>query len=363
MDQRERTLLAVILTIFAVGCTNDAPPPLVSATPVLTHPVEPVGDASTDASPGRDASAADGGAELVDGGALTDGATATSEDGLTPDFLAWLDGHGYHADDFARRDLGSPASFGGKIPTLPGTGKRPVVFVHGNSDRAIGGSYGGWSKPRAAFRAAGYAPSELYATTWGPGDPNQASSQTHRASYLGRVRRFLDAVLAYTGNDRVTVISHSMGVTLARRAIQGGLYRDEAGASVDLGAPLGGKVAVFVGLAGANYGLSSCYLAAGIAATCGTDTGFFPGQMLGFSVVGRARILEETNRSPHAEGAYVVSAWSRYDEILGGGGLVWGQKTAEIPGSDDVREVNDSAVGHFQIKDDFGPWLVSVADR
>ena len=85
--------------------------------------------------------------------------------------------------------------------------------------------------------------------------------------------------------------------------------------------------------------------------------------MVGFSVVGRARILEETNRSPHTEGGYVVSAWSRYDEILGGGGLVWGQKTAEIPGSDEVREVNDSAVGHFQIKDDFGPWLVSVVDR
>ena len=262
MDRRERTLLAVILPIFALGCTNDAPPPLVSATPVLTHPVEPVGDASADASSSRDGSTVDGGADVGDAGVVTDGATAASEDGLSPDFLAWLDSHGYQADDFARRDLGSPASFGGKIQTLPGTGKRPVVFVHGNSDRAIGGSYGGWSKPRAAFRAAGYAPSELYATTWGPGDPNQASSQTHRASYLGRVRRFLDAVLAYTASDRVTVISHSMGVTLARRAIQGGLYRDEAGATVDLGAPLGGKVAVFVGLAGANYGLSSCYLAA-----------------------------------------------------------------------------------------------------
>lgn len=340
--------------MFALGCANDAPPPLVSATPVLTHPVEPAGDAGapvTDAAP-----------DAAPDGASSDGATAAA-DGLTPDFLAWLAAHGYAADDFARQDLGAPASFGGKTPGIPATTKRPVVFVHGNSDRALGGSYGGWAKPRATFRAAGYATSDLYATTWGPGDPNQASSQTHRARYLAHVRRFFDAVLAYTASDQISVVTHSMGVTLARRAIQGGLYRDESGATVDLGAPLGARIAVFVGLAGANYGLASCYLAAGVAATCGGETGFFPGQLVGTSVLGRARVLDEMNRVPHAEGAYVVSAWSRYDEILGAGGLVWGQKTAEIPGSDAVREVNDSAVGHFQMKDDFGPWLVATVER
>ena len=40
------------------------------------------------------------------------------------------------------------------------------------------------------------------------------------------LRAFIEAVLTYTKADKVDVISHSMGVTLARKAIQGGNSKD-----------------------------------------------------------------------------------------------------------------------------------------
>jgi triacylglycerol esterase/lipase EstA (alpha/beta hydrolase family) len=38
------------------------------------------------------------------------------------------------------------------------------------------------------------------------------------------VRRFIEGVLEYTRANKVIVIGHSMGVTLARAAIIGGTY-------------------------------------------------------------------------------------------------------------------------------------------
>lgn len=69
-----------------------------------------------------------------------------------------------------------------------------------------------------------------------------------------------------------------MGVTLARKIIKGGLANDElAGGKYDLGESLTKRIQVFVGLAGANYGLSSCYTSGTSLPTCGMTNGFFPG--------------------------------------------------------------------------------------
>lgn len=51
-----------------------------------------------------------------------------------------------------------------------------------------------------------------------------------------------------------------MGVTLGRKIVKGGYGNDElAGGQYYLGEPLTKHVKVFVGLAGGNYGLTSCY--------------------------------------------------------------------------------------------------------
>ena len=44
----------------------------------------------------------------------------------------------------------------------------------------------------------------------------------HTCSHLMYIRRFIDAVLLYTGAEKIDVISHSLGVPLTRKALKGG---------------------------------------------------------------------------------------------------------------------------------------------
>ena len=86
----------------------------------------------------------------------------------------------------------------------------------------------------------------------------------------------------YTGQPYVNVITHSLGVTLARKVIKGGpisaddgqhsrtlnsnVSSDVAG-SCNIGSPLK-FVDVFIGLSGGNYGLCNCEGGSELFATC-----------------------------------------------------------------------------------------------
>lgn len=67
-----------------------------------------------------------------------------------------------------------------------------------------------------------------------------------------------------------------MGVTLARKAIKGGNAIDHSSGTYNVGPSLKDKVKTFIGLAGANLGLTACWTASAIT-TCNTKDGFFPG--------------------------------------------------------------------------------------
>ncbi len=84
-----------------------------------------------------------------------------------------------------------------------------------------------------------------------------ASQTAHSAAYTQYVRQFIEAVLKYTNADYVNIVAHSMGVTLSRKAIKGGVGKDGLN-SYDLGPALTNKVRNYFSLAGANFGLKDC---------------------------------------------------------------------------------------------------------
>jgi len=146
--------------------------------------------------------------------------------GLTKHFSDWLNANGYGKYGFERNDLVG-GSFGGKSSDSDKLNHYPVIYFHGNSDIAVGTNdlFTGFSKSIEYFLSQGYSKGELYITTWGPGDKNKAQDQTHSKEYLTYLRAFTEAVLAYTGAEKINVIGHSMGVTLSRRVIKGGVVK------------------------------------------------------------------------------------------------------------------------------------------
>jgi pimeloyl-ACP methyl ester carboxylesterase len=162
--------------------------------------------------------------------------------------------------------------------------KTPVIFVHGNADRAISwdaptGQVPGYTQaPRSVydeFKARGYNDCELFGVTWLSATEqadSEAARNYHQSSKYQLLKTFIDKVKAYTGKTQVDIVSHSMGVSLSLATIR--YYGIQ------------GSVRKFVGIAGGLRGLNSCYYtgyANASAPTCGSQNvydanifGFFP---------------------------------------------------------------------------------------
>jgi triacylglycerol lipase len=271
---------------------------------------------------------------------------------LTTDFQNWLNANGYGSYNFNY----SGNSYGGKASAGDTVVNQPVIFIHGNSDSALGQSstLTGWNASINYFASQGYKTSELYATTWGDADPFQSAYQYHSKPNLQKVRAFIQAVKAYTGAAKVDVVTHSMGVTLARKAILGGTANDAAnGGSYNLGSPLTSSVDTFVGIAGANWGLVSCYQTGGATPTCAATNGLYPGYAAGSPPWGLSNILYNVNYSAasHYEGGFVYTIWSTVDEVIGYGDVVYGRYTSQIPGQNGEKRFGAVPYGHINSKD------------
>lgn len=133
--------------------------------------------------------------------------------------------------------------------------RTPVIFLHGNNDTPYptdcNGGYGKIQAFAQHFLDAGYAPAELWALGYQGEqcdlitDPPQRSGTAHStAANVADLRRFVRAVLRYTGAKQVDIIGHSLGTTLTREWLR----QDNAYA----------KVRRLVGVDGPNHGIINC---------------------------------------------------------------------------------------------------------
>jgi triacylglycerol lipase len=274
---------------------------------------------------------------------------------LTTDFKNWLNANGYSSYNFDRADVAG-GSYGGRAFAGQAVLNQPVIFIHGNSDSALGTGSSlatGWTPSINYFQSQGYTSAELYATTWGPATASLSSQQYHSKDNLTRLRAFVLAVKAYTGATKVDIVTHSMGVTLARKVIKGGAASDSlAGGSYNLGASLTTSVDTFVGIAGANRGLTSCYMTGPTTPTCGSTNGLYPGYLVGgFGPYGVSSYLADLAATSHYEGTYVYSIWSSADEVIGYGTVVYGTSTCRIPAQNGEKTFSGYPYGHIGSKD------------
>jgi len=138
----------------------------------------------------------------------------------------------------------------------------PIVFVHGNNVDAAD-----WYPVRDDFRAAGWTDQELWALSYnGLGGSNGTAltrqnperDAEHRAmgkdanTYITEndvnvpdLYRFLTMVRTYTGSKKFILVTHSLGVTLARETLR--VHRE-----------LRADLVAFVGIAGGNDGTTFC---------------------------------------------------------------------------------------------------------
>lgn len=119
--------------------------------------------------------------------------------------------------------LGTPVlGFGAAGPVE----RVPVIFLHGNNDTPYATNcnpYGNMHDFAEYFLAQGYAPSEL----WGLGyqgdqcdllaDQSLRAGEAHTTmANVPDLRRFVHAVMDYTGAKRVDIVAHSLGAVLVR---------------------------------------------------------------------------------------------------------------------------------------------------
>jgi len=131
--------------------------------------------------------------------------------------------------------------------------RTPVIFVHGNNDTPYPTACNPYGRVQAfaQFLAdSGYSTSELWAIGYEGDqcdlvDPPRRSSIAHtNAANVPDLRRFVRAVLAFTGAKEVDVVAHSLGVTIVRE------WMREDGA--------GRVVRRFVAIDGPNQGIINC---------------------------------------------------------------------------------------------------------
>ena len=188
-----------------------------------------------------------------------------------------------------------------------------VVLVHGNT-----GSPSHWNDTVSTLKGRGYLASQLYLPNWG--SKTSAGSNDHGAANTTVVKNSITAAYAASCTGKIDVIGHSMGVTLAMKAINELAYA--------------GRVNSFISVAGAQHGLNSCgvYPFNVANATCGAD---------GLSI--DSPLIKSVRGKRYGAKMYSIKSW--IDEIVCiGSCYVYGSHTSNV----DLQNASyDYSLGHF----------------
>lgn len=251
--------------------------------------------------------------------------------------------------------------FGGGGDCPQGSGKTPVVFIHGNANSA-----GDWNRVLADYREAGYDDCRLYGVTWlSPERKQDPFSVVHDAAGAKIIADFIEDVKRYTGSAQVDVVAHSMGVTQSLSAIESfERWR---------------SIRKFIAIAGALRGLESCRTSP--LATCSSEFKADP-EKFGFLPADAppADARQERNQKMGADGFraapgraastifYSISD-GRDDEVLCMAPATNEcLKTARFsPSSNVVSQLTVATPGgksfhHFQVRDATGPVQLKMLD-
>ncbi|MES2900377.1 MAG: alpha/beta fold hydrolase [Pseudomonadota bacterium] len=188
-----------------------------------------------------------------------------------------------------------------------------VVLVHGNT-----GSPSHWNSTVTTLKGRGYLASQLYLPNWG--SKTSAGSNDHGSVNTGVVKSSIQAAADSSCTGKIDVVSHSMGVTLAMKALNELGYAD--------------RVNSFIGIAGAQHGLNSCgvYPFNVANATCGAN---------GLSI--GSPLINSVRNKRYGAKMYSIKSW--IDEIVCiGSCYVYGSHTSNI---DAQNASYDYSLGHF----------------
>ena len=132
--------------------------------------------------------------------------------------------------------------------------RTPVIFIHGNNDTPFPTTCNPFGRMQAFaqyFADNSYSTAELWGIGYEGDQCDLAGDQTRRSSIahtnaanVPDLRRFVRAVLEFTGAEQVDIVAHSLGVTIAREWMRQDEVKHE--------------VRRFVAIDGPNHGIINC---------------------------------------------------------------------------------------------------------
>lgn len=261
--------------------------------------------------------------------------------------------------------------------------RTPVIFIHGNGDNATSwdappGKVAGFeAPPRSVYdemKARGYNDCELFGVTYltdSERELGNVGKNFHQPAKYKIIRDFIKAVQAYTGQPRVDIVAHSLGVTQALATIN--YYR------------MDGSIRKFINIGGGLRGLYSCYLtgfASTTAPTCNSQNlvdrnvfGFFPEGYAGLFWVpnawtgsGTPNSLRQAPKYHARTGFYTISA-SYKDEVACSASAFWAHcnQTSKFDAARNVAAQIDVGAGKDAAQvdlnwDDYTPFNLMGGD-